>query len=119
MFINFTNHSSVLWDDKQKEDASQYGMIYDIPFPQISPQMSSDEIKEMAEYWVKIIKDKHPKAILVQGEMTLTYHIVRLLKKDHFKVLCACSVRQAQERKDEKGRIYKESIFHFIKFREY
>ena len=33
IFINFSNHPSDRWDDKQKKASEQYGRIKDIPFP--------------------------------------------------------------------------------------
>ena len=38
MFINYTNHPSDAWGEKQREEASKYGEILDIHFPDISPQ---------------------------------------------------------------------------------
>ena len=44
-FINFSNHSSNLWGEKQTNSAKKYlldeGEIIDITFPKISPKMGS------------------------------------------------------------------------------
>ena len=119
MFINFTNHPSHLCDEKQIQESLKYGNIKDIPFPFIDPNLSTDDIIQLAHQCLDEILKYEPQVVLVQGEMTLNYHVVRLLKDNHIKVVCACSKRQAQERKDDNGRVIKESIFQFVKYREY
>ena len=41
MFINYTNHPSASWGEKQTDEAKKYGEIVDMPFPNISPQMTA------------------------------------------------------------------------------
>lgn len=119
MFINFTNHPSTKWDEKQLLEAYKYGEIKDIAFPSISPMMDNQEIEKLAlDYYKKIIS-YNPKAVLVQGEMTLCYHVVDLLKQSNIKVLCACSKRVSKEIIDSDGRTIKQSVFKFVQFREY
>lgn len=36
-FVNFTNHPSEYWEEKQLKEALKYGKIYDLPFPAIDP----------------------------------------------------------------------------------
>ena len=38
MFINHTNHPSQYWSDEQLDAGRQYGVIMDMPFPQIDRQ---------------------------------------------------------------------------------
>ena len=109
MFINFTNHPSDNWGEKQLLEAKKYGEIKDLAFPQIDPNSTSQEIQLQAKQYVEQITSLHPKAVLVQGEMTFTYNIV----------LCACSARVAHEEHLDDGQIIKNSIFKFIQFREY
>ena len=35
VFVNFTNHPSETWEEKQIEAAHQYGKIVDLPFPNV------------------------------------------------------------------------------------
>lgn len=119
MFINFTNHPSDNWGEKQLLEAKKYGEIKDLAFPQIDPNSTSQEIQLQAKQYVEQITSLHPKAVLVQGEMTFTYNIVRGLKEKDILVLCACSARVAHEEHFDDGQIIKNSIFKFIQFREY
>ena len=40
MFINYTNHPSASWGEKQTDEAKKYGEIVDMPFLNISPHMT-------------------------------------------------------------------------------
>ena len=59
LFINLSNHPSSKWSAKQIDAAlklSDNGPIIDMPFPNIDPEMSSDEINALSdEYVAKII----------------------------------------------------------------
>lgn len=119
MLINFTNHPSHLWNEIQTKSALEYGPIEDMPFPSVDPTFTTEEVKQLAQKYFTKIEKKYPKAVLVQGEMTLCYHIVSLLKKANIKVLCACSQRVSTEETDADGNTVKKSLFQFIQFREY
>ena len=54
-FVNLTNHSSELWDEKQTETARQYGEIVDMQFPNITPSASSAEIRALADDYLSRI----------------------------------------------------------------
>ena len=119
MFINFTNHSSDMWEKNQINSAEEYGEIIDIEYPHVDPECSSEDIKDLAKCYVDKIISYKPKAVLVQGEMTLCYNVVKLLKEHNVLTLCACSKRQSVETIDESGRTIKHSVFQFLGFREY
>ena len=119
MFINFTNHPSSNWDEKQLLQARKYGEIKDLVFPQVDPSSSNQEIYLQAKEYVEQIASFHPQAVLVQGEMTLTYNVVKGLKEKNILVLCARSSRVAFEEHLADGQTVKKSIFKFIQFREY
>ena len=114
MFLNFTNHLSTSWQDKQKVAAMVYGDIKDMEFPMISPTASEKEIEELAEYYVKNIVAQSPNAVLCQGEFTFVYQIVKKLKEYGVIVLAACSERKVKE---ENNRKIVE--FEFEQFRKY
>lgn len=118
-FVNFSNHPSERWNEQQKTEAQKWGEIVDIPFPNVQPEASCEEIRKMAEYYVEKIQKYHPVAVMCQGEFTLTYWVVRLLKEHKITVVSACSKRQVTEEKREGGETCKKSIFNFIQFREY
>ena len=55
MLINCTNHPSKLWGKAQKKAAEAFGGAVDIPFPQIDPSDSTEELRSLAaEYAEKI-----------------------------------------------------------------
>lgn len=119
MFINFTNHLSSLWSEIQVNASKKYGIVKDLPFPSVDPVFTSQDIIQIAEDYTTKIMDMHPKAVLVQGEMTLCFHVVNLLKKENITVLCACSQRVVTEEKDDEGNTVKKSLFQFVQYREY
>ena len=48
--INFTNHPYEMWDEKQKEAASMYGDIKEIPFPPVDPTYTEEQLDTMTEF---------------------------------------------------------------------
>ena len=81
--------------------------------------MTKEEIQEMAESYIARILEYQPVAVMCQGEFTLTYHVVRLLKEHGITVVSACSERKSVEKKKEDGTVYKSAVFRFAQFREY
>ena len=81
MFINFTNHPSANWDPKQKKEAQTYGEIQDVPFPIVPPAASQAEVHQIARDCAEKILSYHPDAVLCQGEFTLAFQVITLLKK--------------------------------------
>lgn len=113
-FINLTNHPSKLWDRKQREEAEKYGEIVDIPFPNVEPGWSRESVAALSEKMVSRIMQKHPKAVLCQGEFCLAYQIVRDLQEKGVLVVAACSKRMVKEDGNQKL-----VTFKFEQFREY
>ena len=118
-FINLTNHPSVRWSEKQRKAAEQYGVIEDLPFPQVSPDWSDDRLNHEVEHYFDLVQQKDNPAVLLQGDFLFTYRLVCLLKQAGIKVLAACCSRKAVEQINPNGSVAKESIFNFVDFREY
>lgn len=119
MFINLSNHPSKKWDVKQIEEAALYGEIIDIPFPSISAEADEEAIKKTAQaYCEKISKYDHP-VVMVQGEFTFTFCLVTLLKEKSIMAVAGCSERKTKERINEDGTQVKQTVFEFVRFREY
>ena len=118
MFINFSNHGSGEWSKAQINEALKYGRIVDMHFPEVPADATSDYIKETASQYTNLILSKAPKAVMCQGEFTLTYSIVSALKPHGITVLAACSDRVVEE-KTENGITTKNIVFEFVQFREY
>ncbi len=121
MFVNFSNHSSTTWDDRQYKAANYYGEIIDIPFPEVPPISGEEDVEKLAtRYADKILKEISANdAVMVQGEFTLTYAVINLLRQSGIKVVSACSERDVVERIDEHGNTIRKSKFRFVRFREY
>ena len=118
-FVNFSNHPSALWEKKQREDAERYGQIVDYPFPSVDAEAGTEQILQLAEMCVGEILKRDPAAVMCQGEFTLVYAVVLKLKAADVSCLAACSRRVVMERKMEDGTSRKESVFEYVKFREY
>ena len=124
MLINFSNHPSDKWPDKQIKAAGEYGEgIKDIRFPKVPTSLNEDEIEKMADdYVARIIdniEDTTVDVVMVQGEFTLSFAVVRRLMYKNIRVVSACSDRVAKEYTDDRGRSRKEVIFDFVRFRQY
>lgn len=125
MFINLSNHPSIMWGEKQRNTAQIWGRIQDIPFPRIDPEFTDDALDKLVEdYAGKIAAYRRPETsepfvVMVQGEFVFCYRMVTQLKKQGIKVVAAQSRRIVAETLDENGNYVKESHFEFVKFREY
>ena len=121
MFLNFTNHHSSNWSREQKQAAGQqYGIIEDLPFPNVSPGWTSGQVAALAEKYVETICKMNPKAVLCQGEFTFAYHVISRLKERGILVVAATSERCVEEVFDsEKNQTVKKACFRFVSFREY
>lgn len=123
MLVNLSNHSAAHWSVEQLEQAKTYGEIRDLSFPRIDPRMSDAELNELVEeYRRKVLEfrtEGQPLYCMLQGEFVFTYRLVTMLKLDKVVVLAGCSERRVREETDENGNTKKQSIFVFVKFREY
>lgn len=114
IFINFTNHRSEFWCKKQIDEAEKYGVIIDIPFPDVDPFWSEQEIQKSGEKYYNEIMAYAPAAVLCQGEFTLALNVIKRLQKSGVTVVAACSRRSVSEAAGTKV-----SVFEFVRFREY
>lgn len=122
MLLNLSNHPSTKWGDKQKQTAiEEYGNIEDMPFPNVLPSASSDDIKILAAGYVKQIRQlakaevNQPFALHIMGEMTLTFRIIKLLKKSKITCVASTTFRDTIDHPDGS----KTFKFEFIQFRAY
>ena len=96
-----------------------YGGIIDLPFPMVPPEADERQVEDMAFKLVEKIIAENPSAVCCQGEMTLTYKIVYLLKKCGILALAASSAREVVEEVAADGTTHKTAVFRFCRFREY
>ena len=118
MFVNFSNHPSRHWDDRQMEAARCYGDVVDLPFPVVVPDADSQELQPLAQDCVQMILSQGEAGSItvhIMGEMTLTFMIVKLLKEKGIR--CVASTTERKTTYNDDGT--KLSEFSFVKFREY
>ena len=119
LFINHTNHPSAQWSEEQLQAARQYGYVVDVPFPQIEAGLSEAEVHDMAEAAAGRIAELKPSAVLVQGEFTYSYALIRLLQTAGIRAVAACSERQTVTTVNAKQETVRQSVFSFVRFRNY
>ncbi|MFN4254822.1 MAG: hypothetical protein ACK4Q5_07440 [Saprospiraceae bacterium] len=120
MLLNLTNHPSAKWPVEQLATAlAQFGNVEDMPFPNISPQATEQEIERLAhEFFEEIGKRTASSpniAVHLMGEMTFCFRLVSLLKKSGIRVVASTTERLLLEESEGK----KTAVFRFVKFREY
>ncbi len=119
MFVNLSNHPSNRWERAQLETAREnYGEIVDMPFPQVTPDASNDELQILAQEYVQRIMSltkSQTVTVHIMGEMTFTFMVVTRLKELGIK--CVASTTERKTTYNDDGT--KLSEFSFVKFREY
>ncbi len=118
MLFNLSNHPSASWSKEQMQMAIQkYGSITDMPFPQIAPTATTDEIIILAENYLSDIKRIEPYVTVVHlmGEMTFVVALVALLQSAGIPVVCSTTERTVLEEKNG----IKTAQFVFKQFRAY
>lgn len=118
MLINLSNHPSSKWGDAQQSAGLSFGELVDLPFPDVNPLASGEDISSLADELVSEILNiasGKPVTVHVMGEMTLIYAIVRRLKSIGIKCVASATERIIEELP---GGV-KKSVFVFRGFREY
>ena len=116
-FINFSNHSSVKWSERQLMAALQYGDVEEFPFPVVSPEMNTNAVHQLAEEYVEQLVKVFGMEVTVHimGEMTFTFMVVTRLKE--LGIRCVASTTERKVTYDSDG--VKQTEFQFVMFREY
>lgn len=121
MLINLSNHPVTSWDEKQKNAASAYGQLFDLPFPVIDPMASSDDIANLAaQYEIKIRhiqpeKIKETFAVHIMGELTFCFALIARLQQSGISCIASTTTRETEDNQDGS----KTVKFGFVGFREY
>lgn len=121
MLINLSNHPTSQWSTKQLNTAlKKYKSVFDLPFPQIPPRASEEQVEKIGNSYVKKCKaiiskssDKH-NAVHIMGELTFCFAVISKLIKAGVKCVASTTTRNATQVNDSKI-----SKFEFVKFREY
>ena len=117
VFLNLSNHPSNLWGPAQSHAAGAYGRIVDVPFPSVSPEMTAEDVRALAEeYLAKVLEYSRDADVTVHimGELTFSFFLVRMLQEYGIVCVASCSDRIVREENGEKI-----SRFEFVRFRNY
>lgn len=118
MFVNLTNHPSSGWSEEQLKAAWQYGEVVDFGFPDVKPDMTSDDVRLLAEELVKeimLMGNGERICVHIMGEMTFTFALVSRLKA--LDITCVASTTERIVKMMPDGK--KISEFKFVQFRKY
>ena len=89
-----------------------------MPFPQISPLATSEDVVALAKKYQQEIVSTYPKEttiIHLMGELTFTFALVQLLHDAHFTVVCSTTKRLVLAENED----IKTAKFQFQTFRQY
>ena len=124
VFLNISNHPSMLWDEKQSKyarllcDKNGDAKILDIKYPYISPSLDCDKAKDVAGGIIQRICDIKqglaPCCAMVMGEFSSAHWIVDVLEEAGIKCYVSTTTRMAV---NDNGN--KLSGFSFVRFRRY
>lgn len=118
MLLNLSNHPSHNWPANQLKTAlQQYETIHDIPFPQIDPHSTTEQVHQLAQQYCRDIISQHPPPITVHlmGELTFTHVLVTKLTAAG--IPCIASTTERIIKFEQDGT--KHSTFRFVRFRAY
>jgi hypothetical protein len=128
--FNISNHPSTKWSSQQLEAAKALGgEVIDIAFPAVPSSASTAEVDDMAEQLAADVFEKAGGSptqapaercfAMVQGEMCLTFTLVRALQNLGVTCVAACSDRRTVEQVQPDGTTVKTAVFEFVQFRPY
>lgn len=117
IFVNCSNMHSNKWPEDRLAGAMDLigeGDIINVAIPILNADAAREEVYEKAKSTVEKIMSFGPDIVFCQGEFSVCFRIVELLKEKGIKVVTVCNERVIMT---EKGRQYSE--FKFIQFREF
>lgn len=121
LFVNYSNHPSTQWPDKQKTAAHTLGQIIDMKFPIVDEFADEDTIIQTVNEQIELIKketnnnDPSFTTIHIMGEMTFTYAMVNALTELGYTCVASTTKRIVEDLPDGT----KKTTFAFARFREY
>ncbi len=114
--INLSNHPFAGWGEAQKQAAlKEFGEVEDMPFPEIPPHWSIEEVSRLAEETARQLVQRQPSAVHLAGEFTFCYQLAKRLEAAGIRCVVATSRRMVQQLADNR----KEIRFEFVRFRDY
>lgn len=114
MFLNLTIYPSDKWTVEQKLAAGDD--IVDIKFPDVPAYHSTNDVFLIHQKLINFILENYPPCrVLVQGEHTMTYQLVKTLLEYDYIPVAATYRLLVKELEDG----HKKVCYGFILFREY
>ena len=115
MLINLSNHPASTWSQEQWDAAdSLASYVLDVPFPNIDPDASLEDIARLAQETFESIKNDAG-FVYITGEMTFVYAFVKICEAAGLRCFAATFERIAKENPDGS----ETSLFKFVQFRPY
>jgi hypothetical protein len=121
MLINLSNHPFDEWCETQRMIATSfYGITEDIIFPEIEPNLITEEVKNLSAHYleecIKILRFSMDSinAVHISGEQCFVFHFVTLAKAQGINCVCSTTRRLVEN----EGNM-KTSFFQFVQFRNY
>jgi hypothetical protein len=111
--INLSNHNSNNWN---KEQRGEFGLIVDIPFPNINPDATTEEVEVLVNEYVGIINANRIDNIMLQGEFTFCYLLQNKLRT-RCKFWIPTTERKVVEKLNVDDSTTKTAVFEFKQWR--
>lgn len=125
MFLNLSNHPVSTWSLEQLEAARElgFGEPRDVTraggMPLVPPEADSDEVTALARSLADEAEALGVRGAFVSGEPTLTVALVDELRARGVRCFAATTARVARETTGADGGVHKESVFRFVRWREF
>lgn len=116
-FVNLSNLHTNKWSDSMQDaamDLANDGEIVNVPFPKVDPRATKEDVEELAIKTVEKVLEHNPAAVFCQGEFSLCFKIVEILKAKGIKCYTTCNERIISE---DDGKAI--AGFRFVQFREF
>ena len=88
-------------------------------FSQVPADAGKEEVYTLAEKFVELAEKEQAQILVVQGEPTLTFAIVKMASEEGLTCLAATTKRESQEITLPDGGVKKVNVFRHVRFREY
>jgi hypothetical protein len=121
VMVNFSNHPQTTWSGAQMEAARALGSteVLDVPFPEVDPEASLQDVQALAHKMAEAIAAHQPKRVFVAGEPTLAACVVKLLQPHGVLCYSTTSRREVVEHLTADGEVEKRSRFTFVGWRQW
>ncbi len=127
-FWNLSNHAlGDSWTAEQVAEAVAWGgggpnRLVDVHFPQVDPAADSEAVEALADHTLAGLLAagaQSGEGIMLMGEFTLVYALVRRLQAAGLTPVVATSAREARATVQPDGSVLQEHRFRFVRFRAY